>query len=139
MNLPALTKERFIEHLLGENRLYKTGDLVRCLPDDNLAFMGRIDEQIKIRGFRIEPAEIESILLNHADIQQAAVVVSDAWGHNLVAYYTEKTKNSPLSQIALKDYLTQKLPDYMVPVALIQLPQMPLTFSGKIDKKHCFL
>ncbi|MBF0398665.1 MAG: amino acid adenylation domain-containing protein, partial [Desulfobacterales bacterium] len=123
LNLPDLTKERFIETSFG--RLYKTGDLGKFLPDGNIEYIGRIDNQVKLRGFRIELGEIESILCRHPNVRESAVILSDG---QLIAYITGISND-------LKAYLKTYLPDYMVPSSIIVLSEMPLTPNGKIDRK----
>ena len=142
LNRPELTKERFLDNpfVSGEDRairrnlrIYKTGDLVRWLPDGNLEFIGRNDHQIKIRGFRVELGEIESKLSAHSSVQQAVVTVyKTESGKSLAAYYTLKNK---LKTGKLRDYLTSKLPEHMVPTYFIELKSMPLNTSGKINRK----
>ncbi|MDP3562270.1 MAG: amino acid adenylation domain-containing protein, partial [Legionellaceae bacterium] len=112
LNQLELTKECFIVNPFGAGRLYKTGDLVRWLPDGNLEYIGRNDFQVKIRGYRIELGEIEHVLSAHPDIRQSVVLAHDA---KLIAYYVGQT-NEPLD-----DYLRSKLPDYMIPSAFIAI------------------
>ena len=144
LNQPELTAEKFIDNpfateedkKLGRNlRLYKTGDLVRWLPDGNLEFIGRIDDQVKIRGFRIELGEIESVLSNHSDVSQC-VVLAKGEGHDkkLVAYVVSQ-EDMGFDQTSLRDYLKEQLPDYMVPSFFIPLDSLPLNRNGKIDRK----
>ncbi len=130
----SLTKEKFVEnpHLPGE-RMYKTGDLARWLPDGNIEFLGRIDNQVKIRGFRIELGEIEYHLSNHEQVRESAVVSSGIGAENfLVAYYVAE---EALEVMELRSYLSGKLPDYMVPSHYMYLDKLPLNTNGKIDKK----
>jgi acyl-coenzyme A synthetase/AMP-(fatty) acid ligase len=134
LNQPELTKERFISNPFateediakGYTRLYKTGDLVRWLPDGNLEYIGRNDFQVKIRGYRIELGEIENALASHPDIKQCVVLAHDA---KLIAYYVGETKES------LDGYLKDKLPEYMVPATFIAMESFPLTINGKLDRK----
>ncbi|MCP4157998.1 MAG: amino acid adenylation domain-containing protein, partial [bacterium] len=121
--------------LITGNTLYRTGDLGRWLPDGNIEFLGRIDDQVKIRGFRIELGEIETRLLTHPEIKEATVIARQSKdGDNfLCAYYVGKSNRQP--QTSLKDYLSQFLPHYMVPVVFIKLQKIPLTPNGKIDRK----
>ncbi|MBA4602106.1 non-ribosomal peptide synthetase [Thermoactinomyces mirandus] len=135
LHRPELTAEKFVENPFepGE-RMYKTGDIVRWLPDGRLEFLGRIDDQVKIRGFRIELGEIAHCLLQHPHIQDALVLTrSDAQGRNyLCAYFTARegwTKQS------IRQHLEQELPYYMVPAHLIHMDRFPLTPNGKVDKK----
>ena len=134
MNRPDLTAEKFIEHpqIPGE-RLYRTGDLARRLPDGNIEFLGRLDHQVKIRGFRIELGEIEHCLLAHPCIREAAVTAKqlpDRRDKQLVAYYTAR---EPLTPHELREYLSQQLPVYMVPTFFLQLDELPLGATGKIN------
>ncbi|MCP4151950.1 MAG: amino acid adenylation domain-containing protein, partial [bacterium] len=119
--------------------LYKTGDLVRWLPDGNVEFLGRIDHQVKVRGFRIELGEIENRLLSHKDIKEAVVLVNEdnAGDKLLCAYFTPSPTASAGRQdsAATREHLTRYLPDYMVPSHFIKLEKMPLTANGKIDRK----
>ena len=144
-NRPELTQERFMENpfvseedrKLGRNRrLYKTGDIVRWLPDGNVEYMGRNDNQIKMRGFRIELEEIERTLLSHEAVKQAAVLCKVHEGRKyLAAYYTiERDRAGKTEADALRSYLQDQLPGYMVPAYLIEMPQFKLTLSNKIDK-----
>ncbi|MDP3561615.1 MAG: amino acid adenylation domain-containing protein, partial [Legionellaceae bacterium] len=126
LNQPELTKERFISNPFGEGRLYKTGDLVRWLSDGNLEYIGRNDLQVKIRGYRIELGEVEGALLTHTDIKQCAVLCHDA---KLIAYYVGQPQEN------LQAYLSQKLPEYMIPSAFIGLESFPLTINGKLNRK----
>ncbi|MBO1049494.1 MAG: amino acid adenylation domain-containing protein [Dolichospermum sp. DEX182a] len=138
LNRPELTLAKFIPNPIGEGkseRLYKTGDLARYLPDGNIEFLGRIDNQVKIRGFRIELGEIETILNSHPQIQQAVVIATAeiAGNKRLVAYIV--TSNDTLTTNELRDFLRSKLPEYMVPSIFVILDTLPLTPNGKIDKK----
>ncbi|MCK4258178.1 MAG: amino acid adenylation domain-containing protein, partial [Halanaerobiales bacterium] len=133
LNRPELTKEKFVDTLTF-GRLYKTGDLARWLPDGNIEFLGRIDHQVKIRGFRIELAEIENHLLQHEEIIEVIVIDREDKNGNkyLVAYLVSCRK---LAHAELIEYLQVYLPEYMIPAYFIHLPEMPLTSSGKIDRK----
>jgi acyl-coenzyme A synthetase/AMP-(fatty) acid ligase/acyl carrier protein len=116
---------------------YKTGDLTSWLPDGNIEFFGRIDQQVKIRGFRIELEEIETRLLTHEKIEEAVVIVKDSKGldendNYLCAFFTAETE---LSTSQLREYLASKLPEYMIPAYFTQIEKIPLTGSGKADKK----
>ena len=139
LNRPELTAEKFIpDPFSGKrgSRLYRTGDLVRYLPDGNIEFMGRIDFQVKLRGFRIELGEIEAVLTSHDNVRDAAVVVrEDTPGdQRLVAYYVSEDGEA-ISGADLRSYLKQQLPDYMVPSIFVSLETMPLSPSGKVDRK----
>jgi hypothetical protein len=141
LNRPELTGERFIANPFSpdpEQRLYKTGDLVRYLNDGTIEFLGRLDHQIKLRGFRIELGEIESVLLQHSTVREAVVVDrKDASGSQQLIAYIVLHQDSPapnsLPHILLR-FLQEKLPDYMVPAAFVILPALPLTPNGKIDR-----
>jgi non-ribosomal peptide synthetase component F/acyl carrier protein len=142
LHAPDLTAERFVPDpftMDGQEsaggRLYRTGDLVRRLSDGNIEFLGRIDHQVKIRGFRIEPGEIEAALVRHPDVHEAVVLVrEDAPGdRRLVAYLTTYRETLQVSE--LRSFLQSLLPAYMIPSAFVVLPALPLSPSGKIDRK----
>ena len=138
LNQPALTSERFVADPYSPapgSRMYRTGDLVRWRGDGKLEFLGRIDQQVKLRGFRIEPGEIE-VVLGRIGASQAAVVVreDDPAGKQLVAYVLPPC-GVPLDRAALRRELAARLPDYMVPSAIVVLEKLPLTSSGKLDRK----
>ncbi|BAV05927.1 amino acid adenylation domain-containing protein [Filimonas lacunae] len=136
LNLPELTKERFINWLYDGTaiRLYRTGDIAKWLPDGNILYLGRSDDQIKIRGFRIEPGEIENVLLQLPGITQAKVTVLSAneGGKRLAAYVAG---SEPVQAKEMKAFLQSRLPYYMIPDYYVQLDSIPLTASGKADKK----
>jgi amino acid adenylation domain-containing protein len=139
LNRPALTAERFIPHPFSsapEARLYRTGDLVRLRPDGNLLFLGRLDDQVKLRGFRIELGEIETELARHPALSGAAVSVwKDADGEaRLVAYPVAREAQAPAVP-DLRDFLAARLPEYMLPSAFVPLPALPVTPSGKLDRR----
>ena len=135
LHRPELTAEKYIDNpfVIGD-RVYKTGDLGRWLPDTNLALSGRRDTQVKVRGYRIELGEVEIALQTHPSVIIAAVVVKTnaAGERDMVAYLTAK---EPLSTETLRAYLGGILPGYMVPGHFVQLDEMPLTLNGKIDRK----
>lgn len=138
LNQPKLTRERFISNPFeeaGGGKLYKTGDLVRRLPDGNIEFIGRIDTQVKLRGFRIELAEIEAVLNQHPDIQQVVVIArEDELGKKLLVAYLVAQDNV-LTPSNLRNFLKSKLPDYMIPAAFVFLENLPLTPNGKINRR----
>ena len=117
------------------NRLYKTGDLARYLPDGNIELLGRIDNQVKIRGFRIELGEIEAVLLTHPEVREAVAVAQQQQADNkyLVAYIVPHQQS--LSSSELRKFLKQKLPEYMIPSAFVMLEALPRTNNGKVDRR----
>ncbi|MHC5759315.1 non-ribosomal peptide synthase/polyketide synthase [Nostoc sp.] len=160
LNRPELTQEKFIPNPFagsrgaGEQgskgaeilpnsqspvpspRLYKTSDLARYLPDGNIEYLGRIDNQIKIRGFRIEIGEIEAILSQHLGVRENVVVArEDIPGEKrLVVYFVPQLEQTPTTD-DLRIFLKEKLPQYMVPSAFVRLEFLPLTPNGKVDRK----
>ncbi|WP_375466723.1 amino acid adenylation domain-containing protein [uncultured Nostoc sp.] len=139
LNRPELTAQRFISNPFSNNpkaRLYKSGDLARYLPNGELEYLGRIDQQVKIRGFRIELGEIEALLAQHPAIWESAVLVreDEPGDKRLVAYVVSKTEQSPTAA-ELRRFLKQKLPEYMIPNAFVQLEALPLTANGKVDRR----
>jgi amino acid adenylation domain-containing protein len=131
-----LTADRFLPDPFEEGRLYKTGDLVRWRPDGTLAFLGRHDFQVKVRGFRIEPGEIEAALLRHPQVREAAVVGLAEGGrdHRVVAYYVTEA-GAETTREDLRAFLRARLPEHMVPAALVPLAALPLTNVGKLDRR----
>ncbi len=134
---PDLTAEHFIPSPFGlGERLYKSGDLVRWLPDGNLTFLGRYDNQVKIRGNRIELGEIESVLHQHPSVREVVVLAqTDPSGNSqtLVAYVVPQDES--LKVATLSRHIRTKLPDYMVPSAYITLDELPFTPNGKVDRR----
>ena len=138
LNRPELTAERFLRDPFSSDpdaRVYRTGDLGRWLPDGNIEFLGRNDFQVKIRGFRIELGEIESRLLEVPEIRAAAVIAREdkPGDKRLVAYYV--AEDETIAAALLRPQLMEKLPEYMVPAAYVRLDAMPLTASGKLDRR----
>ena len=137
LNSPERTAERFIpDDLSGAEgaRLYRTGDLARYLPDGSIIFTGRNDTQVKVRGHRIELGEIESVLLQHAQIKQAVVVAREAANADLrLVGYVVTVAGATLDTGELRQTLSERLPDYMVPSFLVTLEELPLTRNGKVD------
>ncbi len=139
-DIPASIKKSGADGFLPETRsskpethLYKTGDIARYLPDGSIEFIGRKDHQIKLRGFRIELGEIETALLAHPAIQEIVLMVDTGKNDKkLVAYYVAATT---LAVSDLREFLKQRLPDYMIPSAWVRLEQFPLTPNGKVDRK----
>ena len=137
LNRPELTAERFIQSpFVSGQRLYRTGDLGRFLADGNIEFLGRRDHQVKIRGFRIELGEIDCLLRQHPNVAATVVVVREDNGQKqLVAYFVAAAADQPPAPSELREFLRQKLPNYMVPSAFVVLEKLPLTPNGKIDQK----
>ena len=139
LNQPEMTAERFLQDPFNAGRMYRTGDLARWLPDGNLDYLGRNDDQVKVRGVRVELGEIESRLVALDGIGEAVVLVREG---RLVAWFTE---HRPLAIGTLRAQLQQQLPEVLVPVAYVKLDAMPLTANGKLDRKalpepdHCAL
>jgi amino acid adenylation domain-containing protein/non-ribosomal peptide synthase protein (TIGR01720 family) len=141
LNRPELTAERFVEnpYRKGE-RLYRSGDLVRFCPQEELEYLGRIDLQVKIRGFRIELREIETQLVKHHQVEDGVVIDRQGKDKNsyLAAYYVPlpaAKSDSKRFISTLRDYLSQQLPDYMIPAYFVPLDKIPLTANGKVDRK----
>jgi amino acid adenylation domain-containing protein len=151
LNRPELTSEKFIinpassapslslrlRSARGKDVIYKTGDLARYLPDGNIEFFGRSDQQVKVRGFRIETGEIEVALASHPSVKQAVVAAwkersSDA---SLVAYVVSAVPEDDADSVQLREFLRTKLPEYMVPSIFVLLETLPLTPNGKVDRK----
>lgn len=136
LNRPELTSEKFITNPYEpEERMYKTGDIARWLPDGNIEFMGRRDDQVKIRGYRVELGEIESALQDHENISECAVLAkTDESGQKELVGYVVSTKDQTVQD--LRNYLKSCLPEHMIPGHFVQLESLPLTHNGKVDKKH---
>ncbi|MCE9671193.1 amino acid adenylation domain-containing protein [Myxococcus stipitatus] len=135
---PALTAESFVpDPFSGARgaRMYRSGDLARWMPDGRLQFLGRRDSQVKVRGYRIEPGEVEVQLARHAAVREVAVVARDDMpvGKALVAYVVPSPEVST-RPAALRSFLRERLPEYMVPSAYVVLPALPLTPNGKLDR-----
>jgi len=139
LNRPDLTAERYCPDPFSEQpgaRLYRTGDLVRRLPNGEIAFMGRLDNQVKVRGFRIEPGEIESALLRHEAIGQAVVVAREnGLGEKQLVAYVVPTSKTPPPTEELRAFLKLRLPEFMIPASVVLLDSLPRTPNGKVDRK----
>ena len=140
LNRLELTAEKFIPNPfenLKFNRLYKTGDLARYRTDGNIEFVGRRDYQVKIRGYRIEFEEIETVLKQHPDVQDAVVLVrEEESGNKRLVAYVVPIDESALTNRQLRSFLKQKLPEYMIPNSFVMLETLPLTPSGKVDRQR---
>ena len=137
-NRPDLTAERFVPNPFcsePEARLYRTGDLARFLPDGEIAFLGRVDEQVKIRGYRIEPAEVVRALDEHPAVQASTVIARevDQGDKSLVAYFISGANSEP-THTELRNFLSSRIPEYMIPAIFVKLDSLPLNSSGKVDR-----
>lgn len=138
VNQPELTAEKFIHNPFSNNpdRLYKTGDICCWMEDGNIEYRGRTDDQIKIRGLRIELGEIESVLQTHPTLKQAVVIArEDEPGQKVLVGYVILNEQGTLEAKTLQQHLAEKLPDYMVPSVFVEIKNLPLTISGKTDRK----
>jgi amino acid adenylation domain-containing protein len=134
---PGATADRFIPCPFGApgSRMYRTGDLVRQREDGHLVFVGRVDDQVKFRGYRIELGEIESALIQHPQVAQAVCLVRRSGTRsNLVAYVAERS-GGVIDGADIRQYARQKLPEYMVPSAVVVRDRLPLTAHGKLDRQ----
>jgi amino acid adenylation domain-containing protein len=139
LHRPEITATRFLPDPFHEQagaRLYKTGDLVRYLPDGSLEYLGRLDQQVKLRGYRIELEEIQTVLHQHPDVQHAVVIVREDTPDNkrLTAYYVGR-ESVTISPTELREHISKQLPDYMIPSVFFQMESLPLTPNGKLDLK----
>jgi amino acid adenylation domain-containing protein len=140
VNRPGLTAQRFLPDPFGApgERMYATGDLARREPDGTLSFLGRADDQVKIRGFRVEPSEIESVLAGHPGVARAVVFASktgDGDGR-VVAFVVPVEPHAAEDPAALRGYLAERLPEYMVPARIEIRSELPLTGNGKVDRRR---
>lgn len=139
LNRPELTAQKFIQNPFFDDfkspLLYKTGDLARYLPDGNIEYLGRLDNQVKIRGNRIELGEIESALTQHHQVRESLVMVRvDTPGVKRLVAYIVCLESQP-SIPSLREFIKSKLPDYMIPSAFVFLSQLPLTANGKVNRR----
>ncbi|HYX15543.1 MAG TPA: amino acid adenylation domain-containing protein [Nostoc sp.] len=137
-NLPDLTAEKFIPNPFSTKatRLYKTGDLARYLPNGEIEYIGRIDQQVKVRGFRIELGEIEAVISQHPKVRETiAVVHNDLRDSQIIVAYLVPQIEQTLAISELRSFLESKLPSYMIPGAFVILEVLPLTPNGKVDRK----
>jgi len=139
LNRPDATAEKFIPNPFGDEpgtRLYQTGDLARYLPDGNIEFIRRVDRQVKVRGFRIELGEIEAVLNEHANVRHAVVEASaDRSGLNQLVGYVVTEQNQPPAKKELREFLRDRLPEFMVPSVFVMMKELPLTPGGKVDRR----
>jgi thioesterase domain-containing protein len=139
LNRPDQTAEKFIPNKFSRSpgaRLYRTGDVVRYLPNGELEFIGRVDQQLKLRGFRIEPAEIEFVMAQHPSVSETAVItVLDHGGDKLLAAYVVMTKGAKVDAADLRSFLRNKIPEYMIPATFVFMDALPLTNNGKVDRR----
>ena len=140
LNRPDLTAEKFVPNPFSNEpgaRMYLTGDLARHQRDGNIEFLGRIDNQVKIRGFRVELGEIETMLASHSSVRDAVVTAREDAGRDrrLVAYVVPSRESLDDPARELRAYLKERLPDYMVPAAFVLIESLPLTPSGKVDRR----
>ncbi|MCU1268147.1 MAG: Peptide synthetase [Acidobacteria bacterium] len=143
LNRPDLTAEKFIENPFslpfdkdGNARLYRTGDIAQFLPNGEIAYLGRVDDQIKVMGYRIEPNEIVAVLNRHAEVQESVVVARDiVCSERQLAAYVVLKSEAQLTAEDLRGFLRAELPDYMVPSIFVRLDSLPTTRNGKVDKK----
>ena len=136
-NRPDLTAERFIASPFRgeEGRLYRTGDLGRTLANGEIAFLGRLDDQIKIRGYRIELNEINAVLNEHPSVQASLVIaLEDVPGEKRLVAYAVPVSGAERDEQSLRELLRQRLPDYMEPAAFVWMESLPLTPNGKVDR-----
>lgn len=132
-NKPELTAEKFIKNPFGEGILYRSGDLARWLPNGELEYLGRMDDQIKIRGFRIELGEIENAIKRQDGIQNAAVIAREKDGQNNICAYI--VSDNKISMSTMRNLLEKNLPEYMIPAFMMQIERIPITGNGKLDKR----
>jgi acyl-coenzyme A synthetase/AMP-(fatty) acid ligase/acyl carrier protein len=138
LNQPELTAVRFIPDPFepgGGFRMYKTGDLGRWLADGTIEFLGRNDFQVKIRGYRIEPGEIEAVLMSHPEVERAVVAPRGEGEKKRLVGYVVAAAGHSVDVRELRRKLSQRLPEYMAPVAIIGLEAFPLTANGKLDRR----
>ncbi len=134
LNNEALTKKAFVTDFFNSSRVYKTGDLVKWLPDGNIEFIGRIDHQVKIRGFRVELNEINAKILQFSNIRESITITCEHQNDKFICSYVVFQSGNDIEE--LKDFLKKSLPNYMVPSFIIPLDALPINTNGKVDKKR---
>ena len=135
LNREDLTNEKFIQNPFGKGKIYKTGDLAKWLPEGTIEFLGRVDFQVKINGFRIELGEIETAINNYTDVSNTVVIAKEISGTKQLVAYCETKNTENFNSQHLKDDLSEKLPEYMVPKFIIAVKEIPVTSSGKANRK----
>ncbi|MGO3168741.1 amino acid adenylation domain-containing protein, partial [Senegalia sp. (in: firmicutes)] len=136
LNREELTKEKFVDNPFGEGKMYRSGDLVRWLPDGNIEYLGRIDEQVKIRGYRVELKEIEEVLRNQEGIKNSVAIIKDVSDKDkAILSYVVMEEGKELNISEIKEELREELPEYMIPHYFKAIDKVPLNTNGKIDKK----
>lgn len=133
LNNPTLTNEKFIKNPFETGIVYKTGDLVKWLPDGNIEFIGRIDNQVKVRGFRIELNEIDLKILDYPNVKYSTTILNTINNEKVICSYFVADENIDLSK--LKEFLKASLPNYMIPTYMLQLENFKMNINGKIDRK----
>ena len=136
LNQPELTQERFLPNpWRADETMYRTGDRVRYLPDGNVEFLGRADNQVKIRGYRVEPGEVETLLLRYVPVREAVVTIRpDGRGDPRLVAYAAMRHGHSFDPDAIRDYLAEHVPSYMIPAVIVPVPRIPITSNGKIDR-----
>lgn len=134
LNRPDLTAARFVENPFAKGeRIYRSGDVGRLLPDGNIEFLGRADKQVKLRGFRIELGEIEAVLAEHPSVKECVVILDESRHFKRLLGYAVPNGEFPAAEV--RAHVAERMPDYMVPAHILQVPAIPLTISGKVDHK----
>jgi amino acid adenylation domain-containing protein/non-ribosomal peptide synthase protein (TIGR01720 family) len=140
LNKPEITQKSFVINPFGKDkteRIYRTGDKVRMLDDENIEYLGRIDDQVKVRGFRIELKEINNLLQNHKDIKESVILTrKDKSGQNILLAFYVSVNNKELENRKIREFLKESLPDYMIPSSISRIDSIPLTTNGKINTKE---
>ncbi len=139
-NKPALTAEKYIPDQFANHtgeRLYSTGDLTRYRKSGDIDFIGRVDHQVKIHGYRVELGEIETVIKEHTCVQESVVITrEDIEGEKRIIAYIVLDENETMDIAVIRDYLKEKLPNYMIPSIFLMLDEMPLTPNGKVDREN---